>query len=72
LERSCCPYLREGSAFLSFSWFGWPSIPQRFPDHEALEKKQVSDLLNDLERVGNAARPEGIPDLIDLTANFAG
>src|ERR1700679_214397 len=39
---------------------------------QPLEKKQVGDLLNNLERIGDAARPEGIPDLIDLTANFAG
>jgi len=31
-----------------------------------------SGLLNNFERVGDAARPEGIPDLINLTANFAG
>ena len=39
---------------------------------QSLEKKKVGDLLKNLERVGDTARPESIPDLIDLTANFAG
>lgn len=39
---------------------------------QSLEKEKVGNLLNDFERVGDAARPESIPDLIDLTANFAG
>jgi hypothetical protein len=39
---------------------------------QSLEKKKVGNLLNNFERVGDTARPESIPDLIDLTANFAG
>ncbi len=39
---------------------------------EALEEEQVGDLLDDLEGVGNAAGPEGIPEGIDFTADFAG
>jgi len=38
---------------------------------QPLEKEKVGDLLDNFERVGDAARPESIPDLIDLTANFA-
>lgn len=34
-------------------------------------KKQIGDLLDHLDRVGNAARPEGVPDGIDLAAEFA-
>ena len=39
---------------------------------EAAQKKQVGDLLDDFERIGNASRPKGIPDCIDLTTNFPG
>ena len=39
---------------------------------QSLEKEKVGNLLNNFERVGDASRPEGIPDLIDLTTNFAG
>jgi hypothetical protein len=38
----------------------------------AFEEKQIGDLLNDFERVRDAARPERVPDLINLTANFTG
>lgn len=40
--------------------------------HEPLEEKQVGDLLNDFERIGNAADPELIPDAVNLAANFTG
>jgi hypothetical protein len=36
---------------------------------EALEEQQISDLLDDFERIGNAARLEGIPEGINLVAN---
>jgi len=39
---------------------------------EALDEEQVRDLLDHLERVGNAARPEGAPDLIDLAFELSG
>ncbi len=39
---------------------------------QTLDEQQVSDLLDDFERVGDPAGPEGIPDLVDLIANFAG
>ncbi len=31
------------------------------------EHQQIRNLLDHLERIGNASRPEGVPDLIDLT-----
>jgi hypothetical protein len=37
---------------------------------QALEEEQVGDLLNDFERIGNPARPESVPDAVDLIANF--
>jgi hypothetical protein len=37
---------------------------------EATQEKEVGDLLNDFERIGNPAGPEGIPNGIDLTADF--
>jgi hypothetical protein len=39
---------------------------------ETFDEKQVSDLLDHFQRVGNPARSEGIPDLIDLAANLVG
>ena len=37
---------------------------------EALEKEQVGDLLNDFHGIGDAAGPEGVPDAVDLIADF--
>jgi len=39
---------------------------------EALDEQQVGNLLDDLERVGDAAGPERIPDAVDLIAEFPG
>jgi hypothetical protein len=39
---------------------------------QALEKKQVGDLLDHFKRVGNTTRPERIPDPVNLTANLTG
>lgn len=39
---------------------------------QALEEEQVGDLFYDFDRIGNASRPEGVPDAVDLIANFAG
>ena len=36
------------------------------------QEKQVGDLLDHLQRVGDAARPEGVPDLVDAVAEFTG
>jgi len=33
---------------------------------EAAHEKQVGDLLDDFERIGDAARPEGVPHIIDF------
>ena len=35
---------------------------QRVQVVEPLDEKQVGDLLDDFERIGDAAGPEGIPD----------
>jgi hypothetical protein len=39
---------------------------------QALEKEQLGNLLNDFERIRNAARPEGVPDAVNLIADFTG
>ena len=39
---------------------------------EATQEKQVCDLLHDLQRVRDTAGPEGVPDVVDLVAGFAG
>jgi hypothetical protein len=38
---------------------------------EAANEKQVGYLLDDLERIRDASRPEGVPDLINLVADFS-
>ena len=38
---------------------------------EAAHEQQVGDLLDHLERIGDAARPEGIPHIVDLGSQFA-
>jgi hypothetical protein len=35
------------------------------------DKEEIGDLLDDLERVGDAARLKAVPDAIDLAAKFA-
>ena len=37
---------------------------------EPLDEKQISDLLDHFERIGYSSRPERIPDLVNLVANF--
>jgi hypothetical protein len=37
---------------------------------QPLNKQQVGDLFNHRKRVANAARPEGIPNLINLIPEF--
>jgi len=39
---------------------------------QSLQEKKIGNLFNNFEGIRNAARPEGIPDLIDLTAYFTG
>ena len=36
---------------------------------EALDKEQIGKLLDHFQRIGDPARPERIPDLINLIAN---
>ena len=43
---------------------------QRLQVVEPAQEEQVGDLLDDLERVGDAARPEGVPDAVDLTPRY--
>lgn len=39
---------------------------------QAAQEEQVGDLLDDFDRVGDAARPEGVPDLVDFAFEVAG
>jgi len=39
---------------------------------EVAEEEEVGDLFDDLGGVGDAAGPEGVPDAVDLVADFAG
>ena len=38
---------------------------------KAPEEEEVCNLLDDFERIGDAAGPEGVPDGVDLATNFA-
>jgi hypothetical protein len=48
------------------------ALLQRVQLVQPADERQVGDLLDDFERVGNAARPEGVLDLVGLAADFAG
>ena len=37
---------------------------------EPAQEQEVGDLLDDLDRIGDAARPEGVPDRVDFRAKF--
>src|ERR1700694_2143823 len=50
---------RSGLALLNFLHFV-----------EAFDEDQIGDLLDDLERIGEATGPEIIPDAVDLAAQF--
>lgn len=39
---------------------------------ESLDEQQIGDLLDDFQRVTDAARPEGVPATADLTTNSTG
>jgi hypothetical protein len=39
---------------------------------EAADEEQVGDLLDHLQRVRDAAGPEGVPDAVDLVLDVAG
>ena len=45
---------------------------QRVQVVQAAQEEQVGDLLDHLQRVGDAAGPEGVPDLVDLALDVAG
>jgi hypothetical protein len=38
---------------------------------QTANEKQIRDLLDHLERIGDASRPERVPNAVDLTADFA-
>ena len=71
---ACWSSLPSGKTRRSIGFFSAVGLVllQRVQVVEALDEQQVGDLLDDLERVGDAAGPEGVPDAIDLTADFAG
>ncbi len=45
---------------------------QRLQLVEAADEEEVGDLLDHLDGIGDAARPEAVPDLVDLTADVPG
>jgi hypothetical protein len=48
------------------------ALLQRVRVIQPADEQEVGDLLDDFERVGDAAGPEGVPDGVDLAAKFAG
>jgi hypothetical protein len=38
---------------------------------QPLDEEQVGELLDDGERIGDAAGPEGVPDAVDFGFDFA-
>lgn len=47
------------------------ALLQRVEVVEPFQEQEIGDLLNHLQRVGNPAGPEAIPDPVDLVAEFA-
>jgi hypothetical protein len=45
---------------------------QRVQVVQEFEKKQIGNLLDDFEGVGDAAGPESIPDAVNLITDFTG
>jgi hypothetical protein len=39
---------------------------------EAADEEKIGDLLDHLERIGDTASPESVPDGVDLIAQFTG
>ena len=62
----------EGAAFDGFAESGGFGLFEGLEFIEAAEEEEVGDLFDDFEGVGNAARPEGIPDCVYLLFDFAG
>ena len=58
--------IREDRPLHRFLGGGRLCLGQRLQLVQAAEEEEVGDLLNDLEGVGDPARPEGIPHLVDL------
>ena len=69
---SCVSALGENPAGHGLLEAGGFALLQGLEVIEALEEKQVGDLLDDFDGVGDAAAPEGIPEGIDFTADIAG
>src|SRR5439155_12558506 len=66
------PALREDSAL---NWLLEPGglvLFQRVQVIQTTQEEQVRDLLDHLERVGDAAGPECVPDAVDLILDFTG
>ena len=49
-----------------------PILLERVEVVEAAQEEQIGNLFDDLQRIGDAAGPEGIPDLVDLALDGAG
>ena len=62
--------LREDAPLHRLAERGGLALLQLLHLVEALDEDQVGDLLDHLERIGEPARPEVVPDAVDLVAQF--
>jgi hypothetical protein len=58
--------IKEDRSLDRFLSGGGLCLGQRLQLVQAAQEQEVGDLLDDLQRVGDPARPEGIPHLVDL------
>ena len=65
------PFL-EDRVFDRLAGAGGLGFLQRLDFVEPFDEEQVGELFDDRQRVGDAARPHGVPDAIDFGFEFAG
>jgi hypothetical protein len=68
---SKCLRLAKDAPFNGFAEPGTLTLFQFLHLVQPLEKEQVGDLFDDFDRIGNAPRPESVPDAVNLIAYFA-
>jgi hypothetical protein len=62
--------LREDAALYGLFQPGGLVLFQRVQVVQTAQEEQIGDLLDDLERVGDAAGPECVPNAVDLVLDF--
>ena len=65
-QRRLILVLREDRLLDGLAGAGGLALPQRVQLVEAFDEQQVGELLDDRQRVGDAAGPHRVPDAVDL------